>query len=585
MKRLVTTMALVVLMPVVWFVVVVPDGIAANGGPLVVSGFIGGSAGIDTGGYFSEPSDIAVYTGGDKDVTNDKIFVVEGLRYDPRGLRRLVRRGYDDVGLHYDNGRVQRLDAEGNFELMWGKDVVRRGAPGDRGTGYEVCAESVTGAAGCKAAPRGTEAGEFTKPTGVAVNQATGDVYVADLGNRRVQRFGLDGDFIGAWGWGVGSGAARYDVCVRSCEAGRIGGPEGDGNSGQFNDRGRFEPTLDRRVEANGSIAVVPGSGDVLVTDTGNDRLLQFRADGRFLRAWGIGVDTGSKNFEVCTAASRCQEGGENAKTGFPHSGWLRQVAVDAAEVAYLSDLPSIEDGRVARIDVGTRPDPPKATDSLLDPLPAAERLLTGHTTLALEYEPFGRQLLASMDQSGPMVVDRVSRPAAALRPGAPSVVAEKPMTFLQSVNGMGSSYEGRIIHLAASSHLAPEDPGAGNGDCSEAGRPRPCHGLVVLSEEAPHGAVVMGAQAMDGSSATVRAVVSPAGVVRSSVQVSRDGRTWRTVSKPRYTAGTGEVAISARATHLEPRTLYRVRVRLTKRTSDVETIVPNQGFLLTAPY
>jgi hypothetical protein len=55
---------------------------------------------------------------------------------------------------------------------------------------------------------------EFTVGgSGVAVNAVTGDVYVADTGNRRVDEFEAGGVFMRAWGWGVADGAAKLESC------------------------------------------------------------------------------------------------------------------------------------------------------------------------------------------------------------------------------------------------------------------------------------------------------------------------------------------------------------------------------------
>src|SRR4051812_45792000 len=63
---------------------------------------------------------------------------------------------------------------------------------------------------------RGYEAGGSFAPVGgaalkapadIAVDEASGDVYILDSGNNRVERFDSHGTFVKAWGWGVATGA------------------------------------------------------------------------------------------------------------------------------------------------------------------------------------------------------------------------------------------------------------------------------------------------------------------------------------------------------------------------------------------
>jgi NHL repeat len=66
--------------------------------------------------------------------------------------------------------------------------------------------------------------------SGLAVNFTTGDVYVADTGNHRVDQFSSAGAFIHAWGWGVKDGAAELQVCTETttCRQGLSGTEHGE---------------------------------------------------------------------------------------------------------------------------------------------------------------------------------------------------------------------------------------------------------------------------------------------------------------------------------------------------------------------
>ena len=93
----------------------------------------------------------------------------------------------------------------------------------------------------------GTGDGQFNSPNDVAVD-SSGNVYVADAGNDRIQKFNSNGTFITKWG-SVGS------------------------NNGQF----------------SGLTGVaVDSSGNVYVAENGNDRIQQFNSNGTFITKWGI---------------------------------------------------------------------------------------------------------------------------------------------------------------------------------------------------------------------------------------------------------------------------------------------------------
>ena len=114
----------------------------------------------------------------------------------------------------------------------------------------------------------GSAAGQFQSPLGVAVDQSTGDVYVADNGNARLQKFDGTGAFIAAWGWGVTDGMPQSEVCTSGCQAGIAG-------SGA----GQFSSPTSVAVDSSGGAS----NGDVYVGDTGNNVVLKFDSNGNFL--------------------------------------------------------------------------------------------------------------------------------------------------------------------------------------------------------------------------------------------------------------------------------------------------------------
>jgi hypothetical protein len=90
------------------------------------------------------------------------------------------------------NNRVHRFNSTGGSPVAWGWGV-RTGA-----AQLETC-DATTG---CRAGLSGAGDGQFSAPigpSGVAVDTAN-NVYVADLGNNRIQKFTANGSFITKWG-------------------------------------------------------------------------------------------------------------------------------------------------------------------------------------------------------------------------------------------------------------------------------------------------------------------------------------------------------------------------------------------------
>jgi hypothetical protein len=152
--------------------------------------------------------------------------------------------------------RVQKFNAAGNYVTQWS-------APDPTGiavfetTVYVVNYNSDTGESfSTGGTPQGSFGGtgsgpgNFSQPWHIGVG-GDGRLYVADRSNERVQSLNPSGTFINAFGWGVSSGAAAFEVCSASCQAGLRGG--GDG---QFREPGGVG------VDRDGNVYVVEQSGN-----------------------------------------------------------------------------------------------------------------------------------------------------------------------------------------------------------------------------------------------------------------------------------------------------------------------------------
>jgi sugar lactone lactonase YvrE len=92
------------------------------------------------------------------------------------------------------NQRVEEFEPEGKFVLMFGRDVNETAHNNHETANEGVCPVKVGDK--CKKGEEGSLAGQFNEPTSVAVDQATGNVYVADRLNFRVQELKSNGEFV-----------------------------------------------------------------------------------------------------------------------------------------------------------------------------------------------------------------------------------------------------------------------------------------------------------------------------------------------------------------------------------------------------
>lgn len=105
------------------------------------------------------------------------------------------------------NERVQELTAAGKFVLMFGKHV-------NATTGGDLCTEvEVEKGAKCQKGEPGAEAGALSGPSSVAVDPSSGDVYVAEPENGRVDEYTAGGEFVLMIGKEVNA-TTKANVCT-----------------------------------------------------------------------------------------------------------------------------------------------------------------------------------------------------------------------------------------------------------------------------------------------------------------------------------------------------------------------------------
>lgn len=189
-----------------------------------------------------------------------------------------------------------------SFTRAWGWGVA------DGQSRFETCTTA------CEAGLGGGGAGEINGTDGLAVGDS-GDVFLADSLEARVDEFSSAGAFIKALGWGVADGASRLEACTDTCRSGLEGG-----GAGQF-----FAPRA----------VAVDGVGDVFVADSANERIDEFSSAGAFIKAWGWGVADGAGRLETCTIVCESGLSGGGAGEFDQPDG----VAVDGAGDVFVVEL------------------------------------------------------------------------------------------------------------------------------------------------------------------------------------------------------------------------------------------------------
>jgi M6 family metalloprotease-like protein len=221
--------------------------------------------------------------------------------------------------------------------------------------------------------PPNTAPGQFNSTRGVAVD-GSGNIYVADYYNFRIQKFDANGNFLltfGKFGSGNGQFKQPYGIAVDSLNniivadtfnnriqkfdsngvfLLKFGAFGGNGASGSGD--GQFNQPLGVTVDS---------SNNIIVADKGNNRIQKFDSNGTFLlkfgvfgggngqfaNPYGVAVDTSNNIYVADTGVNRIQKfdssGVFQSKFGIVGSGDSqfsspKGVAVDTSNNIYVAD-------------------------------------------------------------------------------------------------------------------------------------------------------------------------------------------------------------------------------------------------------
>ncbi|MEW6534364.1 MAG: 6-bladed beta-propeller [Candidatus Auribacterota bacterium] len=149
----------------------------------------------------------------------------------------------------------------------------------------------------------GTGDGQFKAPTGIAIN-SSGKVYVTEFYNHRIQVFDSNGTFITKWGsLGTGNGQLYYPEGIAIDSSGKVYVTEFYNDRIQvFDSNGTFITKWGSLGTGNGQFdnpadVAIDSSGKVYVADRSNHRIQVFDSNGMFITKWGS-QGTGNGQFD-----------------------------------------------------------------------------------------------------------------------------------------------------------------------------------------------------------------------------------------------------------------------------------------------
>jgi hypothetical protein len=501
-------------------------GPEASAAPKQILHEIGSAEAGELGGLFRTPRGVAVNQSGAGGVPAGTLYVVDSK-----------------------NRRIQRFSPTGTFVSAWGFGVRSGNREFEICTVAEECRKDFGGE------PR-SAAGKLGEPKTITVDQATGNVYVADpdVEANRIDVYSATGNVQGAFGMGVLNGTSSLQFCSPQTQCKSPANPLDYGGQG-----GGFPGEI-------GGLAV-DSPGNVYVANTAEARVDVFKpiltgstvTGIEFLRSFGWGVATGAPSFEVCSVAANCKFGITGAGLGQFASNSPTDIAVDSEGNAFVLDAGN---KRVQQISAASVPITANFGSAALESVfgPGAQLL-----NVAVDPSAVPNHLLVSGGRIGS---------------GGKVAVAELDSTGANAL-GVGKAH-GEDLPVTSANGLAVAKASIGGNVYLTTETAGELRGAYVLGDRPTIEPVTN----ITGSTATFKGNVVSNGIdVTFHFEYSTDGKSWSRLPVADVDAGTaaGTIPVEANAKGLTGSQLYRVRLVQNRPLGGGEAISAETTFT-TAP-
>jgi hypothetical protein len=458
-----------------------------------------------------------------------------------------------------DNQRIQQFNASGDFVRMWGWGVD------DGSAAFQVCDVADIP---CQVGAVGNGLGQFANPgsfdingtsTGIAVDQATGDVWAVDRTNRRFQRFAGDGDSPEAHGraeidsadygasddafGSIGLGAQPRHIAVGLDGVIYVGSSSSNGNTvkivrydpaaGEFLRRLGGNETASGPLGTDGplsGLAIDRDTGNLLVarngTAAGAAAVQEFELD-------GVGPDEGLEQEDLVDLHA----------VGFGSQHKHGGLAVDPASEELL--LSSLDMDSIAVLDDdGANPSP---TVAIFPPTAVGSTTATFHADIdPVLTEDFPTRYRFEVSKDG-VTWTEASPPA-----NPDPLVGGGGFTRDQSVEKAATGLEPNTTYLVRV--VTSRDPAAGSASSSE---------LVFKTDPDPPAVTTDGAAPISATGAQLNGRINPGGLATEYWFEWGDDSYGNVVPVPAATLEAGPSARGVGETigGLEPESVYHFRL------------------------